>query len=92
MAGLKDEVLEPKGYQQLVNPAAATALTVPAGTKLALFNVSAGTIVFRDDGVDPTAGIGIILASPTNLWYTGKINKVKVIQATSGTLNVAYYA
>jgi hypothetical protein len=94
MAGQKDQSLQPLGFQQIAAPASSTALTVPAGARFAMFNVS-GTqsVVFRDDGVAPTATVGIILTTGTNYWYTGKLSAVRVIQAAaSGNLNVAYYA
>jgi len=96
LAGVKDTPLSNMGFQQIVNPAASTALTVPTGSRYALFNCSAGTIVWRDDGTAPTATIGIIMNPLTgavqNYWYTGELAAVRVIQATSGTLNVSYYA
>lgn len=93
MAGVKDTPLQPKGYEQIVNPAASTALTVPDGAKFALFNVSAGTAIrMRDDGTAPTATTGLRLILEDKYWYTGKLSAVRVIQQTSGTLEVLYYA
>lgn len=90
MAGVKDIPLQPKGFQQLT-PAAATALTVPAGARFAMFNIDTASATFRDDGTDPTAAIGMILTVGTNYWYTGILQKVKFISAT-GHVNVSYYA
>ncbi len=95
MAGTKDEALQPKGFQSL-NPTTATALTVPAGSRFAMFNIEGASAVawFRDDGVDPTAaaGGGIALTSGTNYWYTGKLPAVKFITTSTFRVNVSYYA
>ena len=94
MAGVKDTALDTKGYQQLVNPGAAVALTVPSGARFAMFNVEgANGIRFRDDGTDPTAAIGMLLTAGTNYWYNGKLQDVRVIAGgAAGTINVSYYA
>jgi hypothetical protein len=93
MAGVKDQSLDPKGFQQLASPASSTGLTVPAGARFAMFNVSGQTCVFRDDGVAPTATVGMLLTVGTNYWYTGDLSAVRFIQATAGgNVNVSYYA
>ncbi len=91
MAGVKDTPLTPKGFQQITSTS-AVALTVPAGARYAMFNVGTAAVTFRDDGTDPTTGIGMIMAVGTNYWYTGKLSAVKVICAATGVLNVSYYA
>jgi len=91
MAGLKDEVLEPKGIVQVVNPVGSTFLTVPAGARIALINITGtGPLIFSDDGTDASGTHGISLPTGTNLWYTGKVTKLKF--SGTGTLNIAYYA
>ncbi len=93
MAGTKDEALQPKGFQQLVGDTAAHNLTVPAGARYAMFNVSGTTATaFRDDGTDPSTTVGMILTPGTNYWYTGKLAVVRVIAAATSSLNVSYYA
>ncbi len=92
---MKDTPLSPTGsYQQLVNPATSTALTVPPGARYAMLNVEgANGIRMRDDGTAPTATVGILLTAGTNYWYTGKLAAVRVIAGgAAGTLNVLYYA
>jgi hypothetical protein len=81
------------GYQQLSSPAAATALTVPAGTLFCVFNGEVQAARWRDDGVDPTAAIGMLLkvADPTYPYF-GQIARLKFIQVTAGAvINVTYY-
>ncbi len=82
------------GYQQIVGLAAATALTVPAGTVVALITTEAQAVRWRDDGTDPTAAIGYPLPTSAELQYTAvkSIANLKFIQqAATATLNIAYY-
>lgn len=96
MAGVKDQILENKGYQQITSLTSSTALTVPAGAKFALIQAETAAVRYRDDGTAPTSTVGMWLA-PTSatayiaLWYTGKLEKLRFISAT-GILNVSYYA
>jgi len=93
MAGVKDQVLENKGYQQLTSISSATALTVPVGARYAMIQCNnANDVRWRDDGTNPTTSIGMILPNSGYpiLWYTGKLQNLRVISA-SGQLNVSYY-
>lgn len=78
----------PLGFQQL-SPASATALTVPSGATLAVI-VSAASFTWRDDGVAPTATVGMVWPANTPLYYAGNLSAIQVIEAT-GTVNVSYY-
>lgn len=93
MAGQKDTPLQPKGHQQITALSSATALTVPSGARFAFLQAQTADVRWRDDGVDPTASVGMILpftGSPM-VWYTGQLSKLRFISATGG-INVAYYA
>lgn len=81
------------GYQQITSLAAAQALTVPAGTSLALIVPQAQAVRWRDDGTDPTATVGQPLAVGAELRYdSSSISRFKVIeQAASAALNITYY-
>lgn len=96
MAGVKDQALEPKGFQQLTVSTAAVALTVPAGAKVALWRIenASNGARWRDDGTDPTAAIGFLVDSTATFLYTGKLSKVKFIRtgASDAVLDVCYYA
>lgn len=94
------EITSILGYQQIVGLAASTALTVPtvskdglAGTPTQAVIVAEGAAVrWRDDGVAPTAAIGMPLAIGATLVYDGDLNKIRFIQqAATATLNVSYY-
>lgn len=83
----------PLGYQQLTVPAASTALTVPATSKRAVIQCEDGDVRWRDDGVAPTAAIGMRLESGSSMEYTGSLSAIRFIRRTgaSGTLNISYY-
>jgi hypothetical protein len=85
--------MRPLGYQQITNVSASTALTVPAGTSLALVVPQTQAVRWRDDGVAPTASIGYPLAVGQELRYDGSnIVALRFIEQTaSAALNVSYY-
>lgn len=81
------------GYQQLTSLSAATALTVPAGTALALCTPETQAVRWRDDGTNPTATVGYPLPVGAELRYDGDgVAVLKFIEQTaSAKLNVVYY-
>ena len=87
--------LTPKGYQQIAAAtlAASTALTPPVGSRIAQINVEAQAVRWRDDGVAPTATVGMLIPVGTTFEYDGDLTAVRFIAATAGTiLNVSFYA
>lgn len=83
----------PKGYQQIVGLAAATALTVPAGSTYAVITTQGQAVRWRDDGTAPTAAIGMELLVGQALNYNGSLAAIEFIQeAATATLNISYYA
>lgn len=84
-----------KGYQQFAAGGVdtSTALTVPAGTSLALIIPAAQAVRWRDDGTAPTAAIGQPLAVGAELRYDSvSISAFRVIAQVAGAvLNVTYY-
>lgn len=95
MAGTKDTPLEPKGYQQLTSAGAVLALTVPVGARYALLKPETKAFRYRDDGVDPSGTVGMLVDVGDEFWYTGKLGKLRFIEdgATStAKLSVLYYA
>lgn len=72
--------------------ASSTALTVPGGATYAVIQVEGGAIRWRDDGVAPTATVGMRLLTDGELFYDGSLSAFRAILAT-GTpiLNIAYY-
>lgn len=83
----------PLGYQQVTATSAAALLVVPAGATMALVVAEAQAVRWRDDGVAPTAGIGIPLATGVQQIFTGDLAKLQFIAQVAGAiLDVSYYA
>ena len=89
------------GYQQITSLSSATALTVPqkdlsglAGSpRIAIITPEAQAVRWRDDGVAPTASVGMPLAAGVTLQYDGDINQIQFIEQTGGAkLNITYYS
>lgn len=88
------------GYQQITSLSASTGLTVPTRTQIGLASTPAIAIItpegqavrWRDDGVAPTAAVGMPLAAGVTLQYDGDLTKIRFIEQTAGAkLNVTYY-
>lgn len=89
------------GYQQITSLSSATGLTVPSTDlnglacrpTLAIITAETNGVRWRDDDVNPTASVGMPLASGATLQYDGDLTKIKFIEQTaSAKLNVTYYA
>lgn len=81
------------GYQQITSLSSAQALTVPAGTMLALIIPQTQSVRWRDDGTSPTASVGQPLAVGQELEYdSANIASLKFIEQTaSAAINVTYF-
>ncbi len=89
------------GYEQITGLSSAKGLTVPSvdlnglacKPTLALIVAESTAVRWRDDDVDPTASVGMPLATGVTLQYDGDLNKIRFIeQSASSKLNVTYYA
>jgi ABC-type nickel/cobalt efflux system permease component RcnA len=81
------------GYQQITSLSAATALTVPSGATLAVIVAEAQAVRWRDDGVAPTATVGMPVGTYVPLIYDGDLSRIRFIEQTaSAKINVSYYA
>lgn len=89
------------GYQQITSLSAATGLTIPARDpnglantpKIAIITPETQAVRWRDDGVAPTASVGMPLAAGVTLQYDGDLSKIKFIEQTaSAKLNITYYS
>ena len=81
------------GYQQITSLSSSTALTVPAGATLALIVPETQNVRWRDDGVAPTASVGMLVVANSSMSYDGDLKSIRFIAATAGAvLNVSYYA
>lgn len=85
----------PLGYQQITSLASSTALTVPATTTFATVEAETVDVRYRDDGVAPTAGVGMILFAgvPTTFGGAAELAALRFINTSGGTakLNISYY-
>ena len=81
------------GYQQITSLSSSTALTVPAGATMALIVPETQNVRWRDDGVAPTASVGMLVPANASMSYDGDLKAIRFIAVASGAvLNVSYYA
>lgn len=89
------------GYQQITSLSSSTGLTIPATDAfgnnikplMALITPETQGVRWRDDGVAPTASVGMPLAAGVTLSYDGDLSKLRFIEQTaSAKLNISYYA
>lgn len=89
------------GYQQITDLSSAVSLTVPqkdlsglAGTpRIAIITPEDQGVRWRDDGVAPTASVGMPLAAGVTLQYDGDLSQIQFIQqASTAALNITYYS
>jgi hypothetical protein len=89
------QVYQPLGYAQVAAGGLTSAVplpSIPAGARVAQICVEAQAVRYRDDGVAPTAAIGMPIASGGCVLYSGQLSAVLVIQQTVGAiLDVSYY-
>lgn len=83
----------PLGYQQITTAlATAQSLTVPAGANVAYIVAEAVDVRWRDDGVAPTASVGMVLPAGASLTYAASLAAIQFIETAAGSiLNVSYY-
>jgi hypothetical protein len=86
------------GYQQITSLSAAAGLSVPSDPSkppatMAVIIPEGQTVRWRDDGVSPTALVGMPLIADAALVYGGDLTSIRFIETVSGAkLNVSYYA
>ena len=85
------------GYQQITDLSASVGLTIPSinGQKptLALIVPEAQNVRWRDDGVAPSATVGMPAVVGSSFSYDGNLANIRFIQSAHGAiLNVSYYA
>ena len=89
------------GYQQITSLSSAASLTVPSKDvqglnckpSIALITPEGQAVRWRDDGVNPTATVGMPLAVGVTLQYDGDLTQIKFIEQTaSAKINISYYA
>jgi hypothetical protein len=84
--------LVPAGYQQLTSLSSASGLNLATNAYRALIQAQDQNVRWRDDGTDPSATVGMVLAAGETMFYTGDLSAIKFIEvATSAIINVSYY-
>lgn len=85
---------KPLGFEQVPNVALAVPvkLNMPAYTNIAYVQAEGGAVRYRDDGVSPAVGVGMLLVDGAVLEYAGNLSSLEFIQeAGTPKLNVLYY-
>lgn len=71
----------------------SVALTIPAGATIAMFSVDTQAVYMRTDGIAASPSTGHLLPTGTFLWYSGALDDLRFVQATSGgRLAVSYFS
>jgi hypothetical protein len=74
----------PTGFQQMTGLGTAQAPTVPPGSSGCWISVSGQPVRFRDDGIAPTAAIGLRVMNNLNPFlYLGDPGKLQFIEETA---------
>lgn len=83
----------PLGYQQITAGGVQT-LTIPATSTFALISIEAVDVRWRDDGVNPSASVGMLMFAGVTQTFSGasELAALKFIQTAAGSIiNVSYY-
>lgn len=82
----------PVGYQQDTDQDPAINLTVPTNARVAIIQAETADVRWRDDGIPPTATVGMLLAAGDSFLYTGDLTKIQFFETgATSILNVSYY-
>jgi hypothetical protein len=80
-----------RGFQAIPDLSVAVGLSVPSGSTLVILSIETSSIRWRDDGVDPTAIVGMLLLPGQTFIYNGDLSAIKFIDVTSGAAIVANF-
>lgn len=86
--------LIPLGFELVTSLTTVAALKPPQHARVAMLQASGDTILFRDDGIEPTTTVGMLLVENKILEYRGDLNALRFIEAAgggAGRLRVSYY-
>ena len=86
-----DAIIEPVGYRKLASLSSATGVQIGEG-RVALIQAINQNVRYRDDGLDPTASVGMVLFAGQSIWYTGNLRAIRFIEETAGAeVNILAY-
>lgn len=86
-----------RGFQQITSLGSAASLTVPTGVDglkpvRAIIHCEGQAVRWRDDGMDPSATVGMRLQVGQELEYDADLTKIRFIEETAtAKLNISYY-
>lgn len=85
--------MEPISYEQVTGVGSAKGLqSIPNGCTLAMIQPESQNVRWRDDGVNPTTSVGMILVANDILFYSGNLADIKFIEVgATAKINVTYY-
>lgn len=87
-------LIDPLGYRH-VDLSTTTVYElndIPGGSSLALIKIEGASIRYRDDGVDPTATVGMPLSPGETLQYDASMGDLRLIaQSTGAVANISFY-
>lgn len=95
MAGIRDALSSPKGYQKVTSAGTVITPTVPAGASRALIKTETKGVRWRDDGTNPDGTTGMLIDTGDEFWYTGSLAKLRLIEdggTSTAIVHFAYYA
>lgn len=78
----------PAGFVQMTPTVATLVGPMPTGARVALIN-AVGALSWRDDGVAPTATVGMLVAAGGTFQYTGNLSALQLISAAA--VNISFY-
>lgn len=86
--------LSPLGYRQIEVPVGQTTAVddVPDGSRLVLVKIEGAAVRYRDDGIAPTAQVGMPLADGEAMTYDATMQSLQLIGVEAGAIcNLAFY-
>ena len=85
--------MEPISYEQVTGLSSAKGLqSIPAGATIAMIQPEAQNVRWRDDLVNPTTSVGMILVANDIIFYSGNLADIKFIEVSAtAKINVTYY-
>lgn len=92
-AQITEAFLKPAGYRQITSLSSAAGISnIPDNARVALISAEAQAVRWRDDGTNPTASVGMVIAAGADMVYTGDFSAIKFIEVSvSAKVNVSFY-
>lgn len=82
------------GYRQIEIPVGEATIIgeLPSGARIVLVKIEGAAVRYRDDGVAPTAAIGMPLSDGESMTYDAQMDGIQFIAQAEGAIcNLAFY-